>query len=650
MSGRGIIEVATPETRGRLTGGSSDPGGRAAVGLTWPAVPAGRRRLSGHWRPVACLLVLPIGFLAALYLYPLSQLLAQGLWENGLTLKYLRQVVEAPAYLRILYWTVRMAAITSVLCLAFGYPVAYLVASAGPRRRNLILALIILPFWTSSLVRAYAWIALLGRGGIVNTTLLASGVIEAPLSLVFNSVGLYVGTVHIMLPYMILSLYTVMHGIDRSLVRAAQTLGASPARAFVRVFLPLSLPGVAAGLLLVFVLTLGFFITPAILGGLRDETVVMLIEKLMNELMNWRRAAALATLLLLVTLCLYYLFARFFGFTAEAGLGAEARGSAIARAFDRMLDATDGALRPVRRSTWRAATIWPGSAGRGTERRSPKGPLRMLSLVSRGAVRASAWGVLVATIVPIAVIVLLAFNASYNLEFPPRGFSLQWFGKYFTRAEWVAATLTSFSVAVVVSLLATGLAVLVALALVRMPFQVQTLLFGVVLSPMIVPTMVYAVAVYFLFARVGLIGTRTGLALAHTVLALSPAAVVIFAALQNLDRTVDRAAASLGASPWRRFRHVTLPLIRPGVLAAALLAFLTSFDEVVVAIFLSGTGAVTLPKKMYESVRFDTDPTITAASAVLVGLTLIVLLLCEAVRRHGRTTATGRATTEGPDR
>lgn len=256
--------------------------------------------------------------------------------------------------------------------------------------------------------------------------------------------------------------------------------------------------------------------------------------------------------------------------------------------------------------------------------------------------------------VPIAVIVLLAFNASYSLEFPPRSFSLQWFEKYFTRAEWVAATLTSVYVAVIVSLLATSLAVLVALALIRMRFQAQTLLFGFVLSPMIVPTIVYAVAVYFLFARLGLVGTRAGLALAHTVLALSPAVVVIFAALQNLDRALERAGASLGAGPWRRFRYITLPLIRPGVLAAALLAFLTSFDEVVVAIFLSGTGAVTLPKKMYESVRFDTDPTITAASAILVGLTLVILLICEAFRRQGRAVGMAggpaRPTTEASSR
>lgn len=606
-------------------------------------VTAAPRRPQRVWSSLAPLLALPLAFLAAFYLYPLSQLLAQGLWEGGFTLKYFRQVVEAPAYLRILYWTLQMASFTSLLCLALGYPVAYLLVSVGPRARNVIFALVILPFWTSSLVRAYAWIALLGRGGIVNTTLIASGVIEAPLPLVFNSFGLYVGTVHIMLPYMILSLYSVIQGIDRNLVRAAQTLGAGPARAFVRVFLPLSLPGVAAGLLLVFVLTLGFFITPAILGGLRDETIVMLIEKLMNELMNWRRAAALATLLLVVTLCLYYLFARVFGFAAVGGTGTETRGSGIARGFDRVLDATDRLLGQVRRRTRGAGLVLRSMVRRRAERSPsetwvdrPGRRGRILQAVSSGAVKASAWAVLVAMIVPIAVIVLLAFSASYNLEFPPQRFSLQWFEKYFTRAEWVTATLTSFSVALIVSVLATSLAVFVALALMRMPFQAQTFLFGVVLSPMIVPTMVYAVAVYFLFARLGLIGTRAGLALAHTVLALSPAVVVIFAALQNLDRSLERAGAALGAGPWRRFRYITLPLIRPGVLAAALLAFLTSFDEVVVAIFLSGTGAVTLPKKMYESVRFDTDPTITAASAVLVGLTIVILLICEAFRRQGR--------------
>lgn len=616
---RPLVTVAAPEARARI---------RAA-----------RLRLRGGG--TLALAALPLAFLAALYVYPLAILLSQSVWDGGFTVKHYVRIFSTPVYVRVLVWTIEMAALTSVLCLLVGYPVAYAMAVASPRMRNLFIALVILPFWTSSLVRAYAWIAILGRGGMVNTLLLEWGVVEQPLKLVFNTFGLYVGTVHIMLPYMILSLYSVLRGIDMSLVRAAETLGASPARAFMRVVLPLSMPGVAAGLLLVFLITLGFFITPAILGGLRDETYVMWVEKLMNELMNWPLASALSAFLLVVTLALYWVLARYFGFQTSGGANRSGTAIGMAVLCNRLVDAVDATLRPGRRLLRRFRDLAStGRLGRALERRAAEArPTRR-----HRAVAGVAWLVVVWMAVPIAIIVLAAFSPSYNLEFPPSRFSLQWFAKYFTRPEWLAATFTSVRVALAVAVAATGLGVLAALALVRLSPRLCAAFFALLLSPMIVPGVVFGVAVYFLFAKLGLIATQVGMALAHTVLALAPAVVVIFAVLQGLDESLGRAAASLGASPWRSFRYVTLPLIAPGIMTAALLAFLTSFDEVVVAIFLSGAQAVTLPKKMYESVRFDTDPTITAASAVLVGFTFVVLLACELFRR--RASARGRSAPE----
>lgn len=591
--------------------------------------PAAARLRSGG-RAILALAALPLAFLAVLYVYPLTALLSQSVWDGGFTAKHYVQMLSTAMYVRVLAWTFEMAALTALLCLVIGYPVAYAMALASPRVRNLFLVLVILPFWTSSLVRAYAWIALLGRGGVVNTLLLDWGLVDQPLKLVFNAFGLYVGTVHIMLPYMILSLYTVLRGIDMGLVRAAQTLGASPGRAFMRIVLPLSVPGMAAGLLLVFMITLGFFITPAVLGGLSDETYVMWIEKLMNELMNWPLASALSALLLVVTLGLYWVLARYFGFQTLGGPDRSGTTIGMAVLSNRVVDVVDGWLGYARRLARRLRF-----SGKGLRRRRGGDPRAVNSRPRErhAAVASVAWIILAWMAVPIAIIVLVAFSPSYNLEFPPSRFSLQWFIKYFTRPEWLQATFTSARVALAVSVAATGLGVLAALALVRLSARWRAAFFALLLSPMIVPAVVFGVAAYFLFAKLGMVGTQAGMALAHTVLALAPAVVVIFAVLQGLDESLDRAAASLGASPWRRFRHVTLPLIAPGIVTAALLAFLTSFDEVVVAIFLSGAQAVTLPKKMYESVRFDTDPTITAASAVLVGLTLIVLVACELFRR-----------------
>lgn len=578
------------------------------------------RRLQPRW----FLLAGPLLVMAALYVLPLASLLGRSFWADGLTLKYYVEVFTTPAYFRILLWTLQLAFVTMAISLVLGYPVAYLMATGAPRTRLIIVALVVLPFWTSGIVRAYAWIALLGRGGIVNTLLTSAGVIGAPLPLVFNAFGLYVGTVHIMLPYMILSLYSVMSGLDRNLVRAAHTLGAGPARAFLRIFLPLSLPGIVAGGLLVFVLSLGFFITPAILGGLRDETFVMLIERQMNELLNWRLASALAVVLLAVTLVIYCALARFFAL--EPGLvDADRHGANLATALQHALTLLDDLARRARRLVaWRTRAP---EAGPTTT--APSRPL-----YGGHAVKTATWLIVTLMVVPIAVIVLVSFSASHNLEFPPRRLSLHWFVKYFSRPEWLGATLTSFQVALMASVFSTALGLLAALGLLGMGRRGRTALFALLLSPMIMPAIVYAVAIYFLFAGLNLVGTRLGMALAHTILVLPGVVLVIYAALQGLDPSLQRAAASLGAGPLRRFVRVTLPLIAPAVLAAGLLAFLTSFDEVVIAIFLSGTTNVTLPKKMYESIRFDTDPTITAASAVLIAFTLAVLTACELLRRR----------------
>src|SRR5262249_3260934 len=216
------------------------------------------------------------------------------------------------------------------------------------------------------------------------------------------------------------------------------------------------------------------------------------------------------------------------------------------------------------------------------------------------------WLIVAVMVLPIGVIVIVAFSASHNLEFPPRALSLIWFGKYFGRPEWVSATVTSFQVALVAALLATTLGMLAALALLRLGSRARTAMIALLLSPMIVPAIVYGVSIYLAFARVNLVATRPGMAIAHAVIIIPATVMVIYATLQGLDESFERAAASLGADAWSGFARVTLPLIAPGVVAAVLLAFLTSFDEVVVALFLTGAQTMTLPRKMYESIRFDT--------------------------------------------
>ena len=194
----------------------------------------------------------------------------------------------------------RTAAITTLACALLGYPLAYLMATTSARARLVLGAAVMIPFWTSVLARSLAWVILLGRRGVVNEWLLASGLIGAPLPLLFNSIGVQIGMVHVLLPFMVLPVWSVLMRIDPALPRAARSLGATPARTFLEVSLPLSLPGLVAGSVLVFMLAVGFYITPALLGGDRDITIAGLIEMVVRDLLDWPFGAMLSLTLLAI--------------------------------------------------------------------------------------------------------------------------------------------------------------------------------------------------------------------------------------------------------------------------------------------------------------------------------------------------------------
>lgn len=257
------------------------------------------------------LFVLPaLLVLLGFFLYPLCVFLLNSLFDPSFTTKHYLRAFTKPVYLRILRVTFEAALYTTLGTLILGYPVAYLLANVAGRIRPLLLALIVVPFWTSILVRTYGWMALLGNNGIINRLLLDVGLISSPLPLLFNQIGVLIGMIHVMLPYMILPIYSVMWGIPPEFMQAAANLGAGPVRSFYRIYLPLSLPGVGAGCLLVFIISLGFFITPALLGGLRDTMIAQIIEQEIREVFNWGFAAALSMILLTVTTILYLLYSR----------------------------------------------------------------------------------------------------------------------------------------------------------------------------------------------------------------------------------------------------------------------------------------------------------------------------------------------------
>jgi putative spermidine/putrescine transport system permease protein len=260
-----------------------------------------RRLLSGPgWLLLPALLVLGVAFL-----YPVGEILARSFSGRG---QAYSTFFGTPVYVTILLHTFRLAAVVTGICLVLGWPFAYGMTVAGRRTRWLMIFVLLLPLWTSLLVRTYAWLVILNPEGLINDTLRAVGL--APLGLDHNTLAVTIGMVHVLLPFMVLPLYAVMRNLDLRLVAAARSLGASPMRAFSSVYIHLALPGIAAGCIMVFILTLGFFITPAILGGASDIYLAQLIDLQIETYLNWSLGAAMAGVLLATTLVLFIVFAR----------------------------------------------------------------------------------------------------------------------------------------------------------------------------------------------------------------------------------------------------------------------------------------------------------------------------------------------------
>ncbi len=263
-------------------------------------------RLLHRFRPppvdANLLLVLPAAALIlACFAWPVLKLLGLSFSQPVPGVGNYRALFTHPVYFRVLWNTVVISASVDLFCLLIGYPVAYTIAAASQPARRLLIFMVLIPFWSSVLVRSFAWMVLLQRNGLINDMLIGLGLIERPAQLVYNRIGVLIGMVQILLPFMIFPLFTVMSRIDPSYARAAATLGAGPVRSFVHVYLPLTLPGVLTGGALVFVLALGYYIVPALLGGLGDTMAAQLIEQQVADFGNWGMAGALSAALLVGT-------------------------------------------------------------------------------------------------------------------------------------------------------------------------------------------------------------------------------------------------------------------------------------------------------------------------------------------------------------
>ena len=275
--------------------------------------PPAARRKSSPWtatRFYRWLVVAPLIFVTAFFVWPILTVVIRSFTDPRLGLGNYAHVFFQGPYLHVMGITVEIAAIVTVLCVMIAYPASYVIAKARGSLFRIMIAVVVISLWTSVVIRSYAWMVVFQRNGVFNEALLATGLIDRPIHFIPGTLAVNVGMVHIMLPFMILPMLSNMRSIDRSLLTAASVLGATPWQAFRQVFLPLSLPGLGAGSALVFMMSLGFFITPALLGGPRDMMAAVLIEQQANRLLEWGLASALSSVLLVLTVAIYFLYLR----------------------------------------------------------------------------------------------------------------------------------------------------------------------------------------------------------------------------------------------------------------------------------------------------------------------------------------------------
>jgi putative spermidine/putrescine transport system permease protein len=258
------------------------------------------------------LLMLPaFAMLVVVFLTPLVWFFIQTLFADPSVLwDKIATVATSSAMLRAIVTTNWISALVTATVLLTGYPIAYYLANRSGPRFTLVLFCIVVPYFTSVIVRTYSWMVLLGRTGLINQALQALGLTDAPLPLLYNKTGIVIGMTYVLLPYMVLTLFAAMKSIDANLIRAARGMGAGGPMIFWRIYLPLSMHGVISGALIVFILSIGFFITPALMGGPSDVMVAMLIERSVEITLDWPAAAVMSLLLLAVTLVLYAIYYR----------------------------------------------------------------------------------------------------------------------------------------------------------------------------------------------------------------------------------------------------------------------------------------------------------------------------------------------------
>lgn len=502
-------------------------------------------------------------------------------WADGqlsitLNLGNFLQLTDDPLYFDAYLQSLQVAAISTFCCLLIGYPLAWAVAHSKPSTRNILLLLVILPSWTSFLIRVYAWMGILKNNGVLNNFLLWLGVIDQPLTILHTNLAVYIGIVYAYVPFMVLPIYTALIRIDYSLVEAALDLGARPLKTFFTVIVPLTKGGIIAGSMLVFIPAVGEFVIPELLGG---PDSIMIGRVLWQEFFNnrdWPVASAVAIIMLLLLIVPIMWFHKH---------------QQKKRGRTRMNNL------PVVRSPWRIVIL-------------------LLGFTFLYA--------------PMLMLVIYSFNSS-KLVTVWAGWSTRWYGELLRDDAMMSAVGLSLTIAACAATAAAILGTIAAVVLVRFGrFRGSNGFAFMITAPLVMPDVITGLSLLLLFVAlahaIGWPADRGMLTiwLAHVTFCTAYVAVVISSRLRELDRSIEEAAMDLGATPLKVFFVITLPMIMPAIISGWLLAFTLSLDDLVIASFVSGPGATTLPMLVFSSVRMGVNPEINALATLILGAVGIV--------------------------
>jgi putative spermidine/putrescine transport system permease protein len=529
----------------------------------------GRRKAAHVFRrlTVGPFLLVPGLVLVALLLgYPLLDIVLRSLSPTGgesllhpqFSAQNYIDLFQDPVALIILRNTFVVALVASLVSVCIAFPVAMFMSQVPSRLARTALVLVLFPLWTSVVVRMYSLQLILGQAKVL-----------------YTQTAVIIGMSSYLVPFLIMILYSGMSRVDANLLTAARTLGARPSRVIFLIFLPLTRSAVFAGFLLMFVIGLGFFLTPALLGGPSDLTVAMYIEQQV-QIDDWGLASAMGVCLLAVTIIAYVIFDRLFG-----------------------------AERIVTKSDGNAAVNSETSKGQWTSR-GVRGVLGTWTAVVLGGLT-----------LPLIYVVVVSFSSKSYLTFPPSAFSTKWYHALFSDPSWKSSIWLSVRVALLTTVLATVLGLLTATAMSRSSRIDNRLLRAVFLLPAIIPVVLLAAGIYDLVLRTNTSGQLMAFALPHTLLALPFTTIIIKGSMRQVGSSYETAARTLGASPFAAFRKITLPLIAPSLVAAAAIAFVTSWDEVVIAMLVRFLQP-TLPVMLFTTVQQSFTPVVAAVSSLIL--------------------------------